>query len=364
MNKTINALLLFLCLALTWACGDSDNDNPYATVHSISVENMDIFFSPSAATGTINVSAPEAVQAKSSASWCKVQGVAGNTITLQADANNSLEGRTAIISIYTPNDSISVTAQQDGLVFTIVASDIMANDDAGSQTFDLQHNVDNGVDVTSSADWLRWAIDGDNFIVSYDANNSGHKRTAYIYYTVAGFKDSIMVQQVEFAKDFGGTYKIRSSNAAVDGMNFTLSEDKLVFDDYDQTIAGTFDLSAGTFTARYGQKTGTPAKFISQSPHLSSSFSSYNINLEVLTGTTNSGWHWPNSSDHTFGANTGTLIITFDYDEASGKHIGTLSGKYNGKNIDGLRFGVFDNTQSPFLYHGTALNFPNAHFEK
>lgn len=362
MKHILKAAIVILCFCIVWAC--SDSDNPYENGQSITIQSMDIFFTPAASSGKIIVSSPNEVMAKSSAPWCKVQNINGGSITLEADANTSLEGRTAVISIYSANDSVSVTAQQEGLVFTIIASNIITDDDAGSRTFDLQHNFDGGVNLYSSADWLRWAIEGNHFIINYDANNSGHKRSAYVYYTVAGFKDSILVQQVDFNKDFAGKYKIRSSNSAVDGMIFSLYEDRLVFDDYNQTIEGKFDTDKGTFTTSYGQKTGTPEKFISLEPHLPSSYSQYNINLEALTERSNSGWHYPNMEDHTFGPNTGTLVITFSYDEVTGKHIGTLSGKYNGWDINGLQFGVFEEVNTPFLYHGKALQFPNAHFEK
>lgn len=364
MKKTIYALLAVVCLLAAAACGD-DNDNPYALHNDITVKQMDIFFSPAPSTGTIVVDAPGAVQAKSAADWCKVESVSGNTITLSADENNTLEGRSSLITIYTDDDSTTVTAQQEGLVFAIDATDIASDDNEGSRSFTLHHNFD--VDVTSTADWLKWSISGDRFNVHFDANNTGHVRKAYIKYNVAGTDYTITVRQMDFEKDIAGQYKIYCSNdQTLNGMTFTINRTSMTFDDYDQTWTGSYDESTGMFTASCGQKSGTPAKFISQRPKLPQSYSSFDVYVMWMSGSRSTGYYTPNQYVHYFGVNSGFYMnISFDYDEEKGVTIGSLSGKWGRLDINGLNFGIFHNTSNGVEpVSPNIMSFQNAHFEK
>ncbi len=363
MKKTLYVLISLVYMLAFASCSD-DNDNPYALRDNVKIKKMDIFFSPAPSTGEIVVDAPQAIKAKSSATWCRVDGIDGNTVKLSADENNTLEGRSSVITIYSGEDSTTVTAQQEGLVFAIDATDIAGDDSEGSRSFTLHHNFD--VDVTSTADWLTWSISNDRFNVHFDANNTGHVRKGYIKYNVAGTDYTITVRQMDFDKDIAGKYKIYCKDQTLSGLTFTLNKTSMTFDDYEQTWEGTYDEATGMFTANCGQKSGTPAQFISRAPHLPQSYSNFDVYVMWMSGSRNTGYYTPNQYVHYFGVNSGFYLnISFDYDEEKGKTIGSLSGKWGNLNIDGLCFGLFQTTNNGVeARYPVALQFQNAHFEK
>ncbi len=105
-------LYVFLALLISSCEGDSGIEFPEP---QLKVLESDVIFETQGGAGFIKVESPGTVSAKSNSDWCK-STVSGNTISLIADANTSIVGRTATITIESGGEKIEVTAVQTASV--------------------------------------------------------------------------------------------------------------------------------------------------------------------------------------------------------------------------------------------------------
>lgn len=194
MKKVIYSLLGLLAIFSFAACSDDDNDNPYEHTSTIAITSQDITFQAAGGNGTVTVNSTNGISGvKSSESWCTAT-FDGNVVSVKADPNKDFNGRSSLLTIYSGTDSVNVTAQQLGIVFSIQADSLInVNDDAQRKTYAFNSNVD--VKVSSSADWLTASADSDSLVVNAAANESGKIRSAYVYYQVGEMVDSMKVIQ-------------------------------------------------------------------------------------------------------------------------------------------------------------------------
>ena len=80
----------------------------------------------------------------------------------------------------------------------------IVNDQAGEKQFALEHT--NGINITTTAEWLTASYDDDKFIVKYTQNTTGRVRTARINYSSGNVRDSIVVTQGSLADIIDKSY--------------------------------------------------------------------------------------------------------------------------------------------------------------
>lgn len=207
------------------SCSD-DDDNPYEHESTISVVSSDVIFGGGASAGSVVVNAPQGVtSATFPVSWATAT-VTGDTVKVAVEANPDLEGRTALLTIKSGNDSVQVPVTQTGFVFNLSTGTAIQqlNDAAASRSYHLEHSTDVNVSLDSlTSTWLTAAVEGDSLKVSFTANNTGKPRLGYIYYTSGNISDSIRVTQYELNKDILGDYVMYYYNGGWQYVELNLS---------------------------------------------------------------------------------------------------------------------------------------------
>ncbi|MDD7454941.1 MAG: BACON domain-containing protein [Bacteroidales bacterium] len=226
MKKIPIIFSVLLTVFMVSSCKD-DEINPYSLGKTISVVSQSVIFDAPAATGTVVVESDGgSITAAADAPWATVS-VSGNTVNVSVTENDNINGRSSQLTIKNGADSVNVTIQQHGFIFRLNANFINFGDDAQEKSFDLTHNTD--VSISTSADWLTAAIDGDTFKVAVTANDTKHLRAGYVYYTAGTYTDSIRVAQYEFEKDLAGDCILLGTNMSDGkkvGLKATFSYDK------------------------------------------------------------------------------------------------------------------------------------------
>lgn len=181
------SLVTLLAVMLT-ACSD-DTTNPYAQGNSISIISADVQFDALAATGSVMVSAPNGISNVHSSSDWLTTSVSGSTITVNVTANESLEGRSARLTIYSGSDYVDVVVQQLGIDVAIIGSSVV-NVERAAQEYRLQvkHNVP--IEIGETPDWVTAVMEGDELVLTFTKNIGDEPREGYVNYSAANILNS------------------------------------------------------------------------------------------------------------------------------------------------------------------------------
>lgn len=258
MKKIINILIASVCVLGIVSCSD-DTENPYERNSQLKVVSSSVIFDAPASTGSVVVSSEAPVTARLNSSWATAT-VDGSVVNVSVKENDDLDGRSAILTIFSGTDSVNVTVQQSGLVFQLSASSpVVAGDDASVQKFGMRHNTD--VKLTSSAEWIAIDQSSDSLKLNLAANNEGHLRKGYVYYSSGTTTDSIEVIQADFDKDIAGDYFLMyyssESTTQMSYMMATVYRDSVVLPQLGLSIPSKFDESDLSLNFQCGQYLGT-----------------------------------------------------------------------------------------------------------
>ena len=205
--KKIFSIIGVVALALSFVACSDDNDEgaAYNRASTISVVSSNVLFSAKAETGDVVIKSQGLISLSETSEWCKATVVGDTLVRVAVDDNESLNGRSCVLTIKSGIDSTNVTVQQQGFVFqTGVGTSLVSNDLAYRKAFSL--NCNGAPTIFSTDDWLSVATENDSLVVSMEANDTGHLRQGYIKYTYGELKDSILVTQYDFEKDIAGQY--------------------------------------------------------------------------------------------------------------------------------------------------------------
>lgn len=210
MKRIFNFILVALCVISYTSCND-DEGIEYIQQSSIKIISRDVTFPAAASQGSIVVEAPGAITVTTSdKGWCTTS-VSGSTIQVSVEQNPGLEGRNSMLTIRCGNDTTSVAIIQSGVIFQLSAgSQIMANDEAGTYSYDIKCNTE--LSLTPSEDWITVAVEDGKMNVTLAENNTGHIRKGNIAYSAGTYKDVINVTQCDFNKDLAGQFLFASTD--------------------------------------------------------------------------------------------------------------------------------------------------------
>ena len=208
MKQKLGILVLLLPFFLV-ACSDDDQD--VAATNSLQVLSSSVFFSSQGGTGSVEVKSATPVTAVSGSAWCQVS-VSGQTIQLSAERNNTLEGRSALITISNGEASTTLTAQQRGIVYQFDhQARYVYGDTAVAKSLSIV--FDNPTTVTTSAEWLSAYIEDNTLHYSSTDNTSGTIRSAWVHVKSGEYVDSFKVLQYDAQKDILGKYRLAGTVA-------------------------------------------------------------------------------------------------------------------------------------------------------
>ncbi len=205
--KKIFSIISVVALAFSIvACSDDDDEGAaYNRASTISVVSSHVLFSAKAETGNVVIKSQGPISLSETSEWCKATVVGDTLVQVAVDNNENINGRSCVLTIKSGVDSTNVTVQQQGFVFQSgVGTTLVSNDLAYKKSFSL--NCNGAPTIFSTNDWLSVTAENDSLVVSMEANDTGHLRQGYIKYTYGELKDSILVTQYDFAKDIAGQY--------------------------------------------------------------------------------------------------------------------------------------------------------------
>lgn len=210
MKKIFSIMALALATAMTFtACDDDDTVVVDPTANALKVVSQTTSFGAAQSTGTIVVDATDPVSVTSNAGEWLTTSVSGNTVTVNAEQNNSLEGRTATLTIQAGAKKTDISVIQSGAIFVFGGPEaISVNDNARTLTYSVKANLP--VSFTSEADFISTEYNAEEGTVTIKLtkNDTGHMRSSAIIYTCGTINGVIPVKQCDFAKDLAGDYQL------------------------------------------------------------------------------------------------------------------------------------------------------------
>lgn len=247
MKKYYLLLLAVLGMAGLTACSE-DEDFGLDRKSLIEVIESNVLFQASAGSGTVAFNADGLVSAKTDRDWCTAD-VNGNLVNVTVTENGSLEGRTSLLTLHCGTDSVQVTVQQNGLVFALDAGNeiVTDSDEAHSVSYKLTTNL--AWNIETDGEWFSAAFDGENLVVTFTENTTGHVRMGNLKYSSDTFSGSIAVMQYDFEKDLAGPCFLVSytSEGKQQVMRGVLSKTGLSLPDFEWNIPLEFEEEKSRF---------------------------------------------------------------------------------------------------------------------
>ena len=253
MNKIFGFLLMSCCLAGFASC-DDDTENPYAQSSPITIVSSSLSFDARADRGVARFSAPGAVTARTTASWCTA-AVEGDSVVVTVEQNTTISGRSAQLLLSYGGSTEALSIIQRGVVVQLEHSGIAVETDEASEVkYSLVSNVD--LVITETPDWATATLADDSITVSVMPNTTGAPRVGYVRVASGAFEDSLRIIQADFDNDIAGTYRLhyKMANGRDRSANVTVSEDGFSF--MTLNIPMTYDPYTAKFTLRAGQYVG------------------------------------------------------------------------------------------------------------
>lgn len=203
MKKILSFMILLAGVISITSC--SDDDFTYTAADPLDIQAAEVIFEAAGGEGYIQVGEAGTISAETSSSWLQL-AVNGQQISVVANVNLSLEGRSAVIKVKAGNKEATVTATQTGVVMNLSAPEsLLYNDNAHTTTYDYKCSIP--TTLTTSAAWLKAELVDDQLKITTEANNSGSIRTGYVYCQAGAMEKSIEITQGEIDKDvIGKTY--------------------------------------------------------------------------------------------------------------------------------------------------------------
>lgn len=262
--KKIFSILCMLALTLSFVACSDDNDEgaAYNRPSTISVVKSDVLFSANAGTGYIQLNAQNPISVEGMNDWCNAQIVGDSTVEVSVNNNASINGRACQLVVKSGVDSVNVTVQQQGFVFSLQdgTTSIASGDAATTKRLGLKTNGTPFVET--SADWVTATIEEDSLKLDLASNATGHLRQAYVKISFGEFSDSIKVSQYDFKKDLAGDYYLAYYNQS--GKLYAMQAElaqigsgyQLTFPSAGLTLPVSFDSSSCQLTITAGTYMG------------------------------------------------------------------------------------------------------------
>ncbi len=204
MKKIISLVALLAGIVFVTSC--SSDDASYVPTPKLEIKSAQVLFDAEGGDGSIVLNTTGTVTATTDASWLSL-AVQGNTVTVTANPNITLNGRSAVINLVSGDTQAQVTATQKGSVYGLYSDlDLKFDDAARSLSISIDHP--STVQLKPLADWITATFDDatNEITVQITQNNSGWRRSGKLVVETAGLRDTLKITQFDFLNDIQGTY--------------------------------------------------------------------------------------------------------------------------------------------------------------
>ena len=176
MKKILCFILLLAGVTMVTSCGE--DDATYTPIAPLEILSNNVLFETAGGTGTITVNTSDALTATTAATWLSVS-VSGNTVTVTAPENTSLNGRSGLIELKAGGKTANITATQKGLAFGMTEGLEYKVDDQANV---LELNFSNSLapTVKSLDEWIQPTLDGTKLTLAIAENNVRKARSGQV----------------------------------------------------------------------------------------------------------------------------------------------------------------------------------------
>ena len=187
MRPMKKLIYIFAALVAVVAIASCQKENPYQPrVKTLSVVSSDLTFSNAGGTGTVVVEAEGSVSATSEKAWAQVS-VSGKTITVTCEPWDRFETRNAKITITSGDESLDITAIQQGIVFFM---DGMAITDefimsSTSEVYSYVFTSNAEISAESNVEWLTVGYDNEEEIITLTPQENTEMQTRHGSFTLS-----------------------------------------------------------------------------------------------------------------------------------------------------------------------------------
>lgn len=213
MKKILTFIVLLAGVMAITSC--SNDDATYTPTPVLEVASADLSFEATGGTGTVVVNNPAGtLTATTESSWLGIS-VNGNTLTITAEPNSVLEGRSATILLKAGNTENTITATQKGCEYGLSSLEVTLADVANSSAnVGIVHTED--VSVSTETSWLQATFDAANntiVITATESNDEDAERVGSVIVSSGTIKETITVTQSGLLLVLGKE-EITAANAA------------------------------------------------------------------------------------------------------------------------------------------------------
>lgn len=224
MNRitSLISVIMAVCAVLTTFTACHDDDNGVTADETLTIVRSNLVFEPQAATGSVEVLAEGPVVAELNSNWCTAS-VSHNVVTVSVAANDSYEGRTALLTIRADGASVRVPVQQRGVALGTLSVEADHIGNAGGRLAYFLH-TDLPFTLTTEDEWLHPRLEGDSLVIDVDRNASRFLRRGVVDYECNGIGGHIDITQYDLSLILGEYYFGGNMQGAPTGFRFHLTE--------------------------------------------------------------------------------------------------------------------------------------------
>ena len=200
MKKIFNILMLGAIAAVAFtSCNDDDVYVEDPTANQLTILSRETSFSAAPSQGTIVVDTnePLSVSSNDQTGWISTS-VEGNKVIVNVSLNESLDGRTAMLTIKGGEKQTQVAVMQSGVIVALDgSSNVSFNDAARTLTYNLKSNLP--VEIYTNEDWIKPVYENGVLTIDLEANTTGHVRNGYVTYVAGPVSEEISITQADFS---------------------------------------------------------------------------------------------------------------------------------------------------------------------
>ena len=204
MKKIISLVALLAGIIFITSCGSDEAS--YTSAPKLEITSANVLFDAQGGNGSIVVNTTGSITATTDASWVTLS-VQGNTVSVTAAPNITLDGRSAVINLVSGGTEAEITATQKGSVYGLYSDlDLKFDDAARSLSISIDHP--STVQLTSLDSWIEASFNEatDQIDIQVAENKSGWRRSGKLVVETAGLRDTLKITQFDFLNDIQGTY--------------------------------------------------------------------------------------------------------------------------------------------------------------
>lgn len=195
MKRIYSFIALIAAVALFTACGSDDAS--YKATPTLDIASADVLFEAEGGDGYITANTTSELTATTESNWVTLS-VVGNVVTVTADPNLSLDGRSAVIKLSAGGTETTVTATQKSSVYGVPSLEYEIGDYQASLDIPVVHSQD--VTVESNDEWLTavWNEETNQIEIVAEDNDEEDPRVGTITLTMGDYSDEITITQKGF----------------------------------------------------------------------------------------------------------------------------------------------------------------------